>query len=185
MRIAVFCGSSEGNNKKYLEDIKALGEFFAKNNIELVYGGGKVGLMGAIANSVMENGGKVYGVIPEKLQEKELAHTGITKLKIVKDMHERKAEMAANADAFIAFAGGAGTLEEIFEVWTWAQLGFHTKPCVFFNTNGFYDSLFEMMDNMVKQGFLKEEYVNMLIKTDDKHEMLELIKNYKSPNQKW
>jgi hypothetical protein len=185
MRIAVFCGSSAGNNEIYIEEIKALGEFFAKNDIELVYGGGKVGLMGAVANSVMQNGGKVYGVIPEKLQEKELAHTGITKLKVVKDMHERKAEMAANADAFIAFAGGAGTLEEIFEVWTWAQLGFHSKPCIFFNINGFYDSLFDMMDNMVKEGFLKEEYVNMLIKTDDKKQMLKAIENYKSPNQKW
>ncbi|RXK00415.1 TIGR00730 family Rossman fold protein [Arcobacter sp. CECT 8986] len=185
MRIAVFCGSGAGNDEKYINEIKSLGEFFAKNNIELVYGGGKVGLMGAIADSVMQNGGKVYGVIPEKLEEKELSHTGITKLKVVKNMHERKAEMAANADAFVAFAGGAGTLEEIFEVWTWAQLGFHNKPCVFYNTNGYYNSLFDMMDNMVKEGFLKQQYVDMLIKTDDKETMLKALKEYKAPTQKW
>ncbi|AXX92172.1 TIGR00730 family Rossman fold protein [Malaciobacter molluscorum LMG 25693] len=185
MRVAVFCASGIGNNEIYLNEIKSLGKFFAKNNIELVYGGGKVGLMGAIADSVMQNGGKVYGVIPEQLEQKELSHTGITKLKVVKNMHERKAEMAANADAFVAFAGGAGTLEEIFEVWTWAQLGFHDKPCIFYNTNGYYDHLFDMINNMVKEGFLKEDYANMLIKTDNKEVMLKALKEYKAPIQKW
>ncbi|AXH14870.1 TIGR00730 family Rossman fold protein [Malaciobacter mytili] len=185
MKIAVFCGSSMGNNIKYLNATKALGKFFAQNNIDVVYGGGKVGLMGAIADSVMENGGKVYGVIPEKLKSKELAHTGITELHVVSTMHERKAMMAELADAFVTLPGGAGTLEEIFEAWTWAQLGYHNKPCAFYNVDGFYDKLFELINNMCECEFLKPEYSNMLIKTDNKEELLEAIKNYKAPLNKW
>ncbi|MGB5918322.1 TIGR00730 family Rossman fold protein [Arcobacter sp.] len=185
MKIAVFCGSSAGNNIEYINATKRLGKYFAQNNIEVVYGGGNVGLMGTIADSVMENGGKVYGVIPEKLKEKELAHRGITELKVVSNMHERKAAMAELADAFVVLPGGAGTLEEIFEVWTWAQLGFHNKPCAFFNINGFYDKLFEMIDNMCEAEFLKQEYSDMLIKTDNQEELLKAIKEYLPPKQKW
>jgi len=185
MKIAVFCGSSSGNNIEYTNATKELGKFFVENNIEVVYGGGNVGLMGVIADSVMENGGKVYGVIPEKLQEKELAHKGITELHIVSNMHERKAMMADMADAFVVLPGGAGTLEEIFEVWTWAQLGFHNKPCAFLNVNGFYDKLFEMIEGMCDAKFLKQEYLNMLIQTDKQEELLKAIKEYVPPKDKW
>lgn len=185
MKIAVFCGSSSGNNIKYTNATKELGKFFVENNIEVVYGGGNVGLMGVIADSVMENGGKVYGVIPEKLQEKELAHKGITELHIVSNMHERKAMMADMADAFVVLPGGAGTLEEIFEVWTWAQLGFHNKPCAFLNVNGFYDKLFEMIEGMCDAKFLKQEYLDMLIQTDKQEELLKAIKEYVPPKDKW
>ena len=185
MKIAVFCGSSTGNNVEYINATKELGKFFAKNNIDVVYGGGNVGLMGAIADSVMENGGKVYGVIPEKLQEKELAHNEITELKVVTNMHERKALMAQMADAFVVLPGGAGTLEEIFEVWTWAQLGFHNKACAFLNVNGYYDKLFEMIDEMCDKQFLKQVYSDMLIKTDNQEILLKAIQNYNPPKDKW
>lgn len=185
MKIAVFCGSSAGNNIDYINATKKLGKFFAQNNIDVVYGGGNVGLMGALADSVMENNGKVYGVIPEQLKNKELAHTGITELLVVADMHERKATMAAMADAFVVLPGGVGTLEEIFEAWTWAQLGLHNKPCAFFNVNGFYDKLFELVEYMCHENFLKQEYVDMLIKTDNQDILLKALNQYIPPIQKW
>jgi len=185
MKIAIYCGSSMGNNKNFEKKTKELGKFLALNGIDLVYGGGKVGLMGVIANSFMENGAKVYGIIPKKLKEKEIAHTNITELKIVNNMHERKAMMANLADAFIALPGGTGTLEEIFEAWTWSQIGYHLKPCAFFNIEGFYDKLFEMLEYIKENGFLKKEHINMLIKTDSKEKLLEAIKAYKPPKQRW
>jgi len=185
MRIAVFCGSNAGNDMEYIITTKKLGKFLALNNIDVVYGGGNVGIMGAIADSVMENGGKVYGVIPEKLKEKELAHTNITELTVVSNMHERKAKMFEMSDAFVVLPGGAGTLEEFFEVWTWAQLGFHKKACAFLNVNGFYDKLFEMIDEMCEKQFLKQEYSDMLIKTDNQEELLKAIKSYIAPKDKW
>lgn len=185
MTIAVYCGSSAGNNKEYEETTKAFGKFLAQNDINVVYGGGRVGLMGTLADTVIAHGGNVCGVIPEKLKEKELAHTGLTELRVVSDMHERKATMAELSDAFVALPGGAGTLEEIFEVWTWAQLGFHDKPCAFYNINGFYDKLIDLITNMSDEGFLKKEYIDMLIKTDDKHGLISSIKSYKAPQQKW
>jgi len=185
MVVAVFCGSSSGDNINFVNKTKELGKYFAKNNIDIVYGGGNVGLMGTIADSIMQNGGKVYGVIPEYLKDKELACENITKLDIVPGMHERKALMAKKADAFVALPGGIGTLEEIFEVWTWAQLGFHTKPCAFFNIDGFYDKLFEMLENICHKGFMKREYLSKLIKTDNQVELLEAIQNYTPPKRKW
>ncbi len=185
MTFTVFCGSSVGNNIEYENATKSLGKYLALNNIGVVYGGGNVGLMGVLANSVLENDGKVHGVIPEKLQEKELAHNSLTNLDVVTTMHERKARMASLGDAFIALPGGIGTLEEIFEVWTWAQLGFHNKPCAFYNVNGFYDNLIKMINSMSEQGFVKKEYVDMLIDTDDKDELVNQIKAYKAPKQKW
>lgn len=185
MTLAVFCGSSTGNNIEYENATRAFGKFLALNNINVVYGGGRVGLMGILADSVLENGGKVHGVIPVKLQEKELAHTELTELSIVSNMHERKAMMAELSDGFVALPGGAGTLEEIFEVWTWAQLGIHDKPCAFLNTNKFYDKLIDMLNTMSDEGFLKKEYVNMLIKSENQEEVLSLIKNYKAPKHKW
>lgn len=185
MTVAIYCGSSSGNNEEYINRTKQLGKFLAQNGIDLVYGGGKVGLMGTIANAFLENGGKVYGVIPEKLKEKELAHMGVTELKIVKDMHERKATMSNMADAFIALPGGAGTLEEIFEVWTWAQLGYHNKPCAFYNIDGFYNKLFDLLDSMKDTQFLREDFIDMLIKTDEEETLLASIKSYQAPKNKW
>ena len=185
MTVTVFCGSSTGNNKDYEDATKSLGKFLALNNIDVVYGGGNVGLMGVLANSVLENNGNIHGIIPIKLKEKELAHTSLTNLSVVSTMHERKAKMAALGDAFIALPGGVGTLEEIFEVWTWGQLGFHDKPCAFYNVNGFYDSLIKMITSMQTQGFVKKEYIDMLITTDKQNELFEKIKAYKAPKQKW
>ncbi len=185
MTLAVFCGSSTGNKIEYEKATKSFGKYLALNNIDVVYGGGKVGLMGILADTVLEHGGKVCGVIPEKLKDKELAHTELTKLIIVKDMHERKATMAELSDAFVALPGGAGTLEEIFEVWTWAQLGFHNKPCAFYNTDGFYNKLIDMLYSMSDEGFLKKEYVDMLINTDNEEELISSLKNYKAPKEKW
>ena len=185
MTLAVFCGSSTGNKKEYENATKSFGKYLALNNIDVVYGGGKVGLMGILADTVLKHGGKVCGVIPEKLKDKELAHTGLTKLIIVKDMHERKATMAELSDAFVALPGGAGTLEEIFEVWTWAQLGFHNKPCAFYNTDGFYNKLIDMLYSMSDEGFLKKEYVDMLINTDNEKDLISSLENYKAPREKW
>jgi uncharacterized protein (TIGR00730 family) len=185
MRIAVFCGSSSGNNPDFISATKILGKYLADNNIDIVYGGGKVGLMGTIADSVLAHGGKVYGVIPEHLKEKEIAHQNLTELKVVADMHERKACMAEMADAFVALPGGAGTLEEIFEAWTWAQLGHHNKPCAFYNINNFYDQLIGMIDQMSTSGFLNAQYAEMLIHTNDPEELLTSIRSYQAPKQKW
>ncbi len=185
MKIAVFCGSSSGNQAEFLEETRKLGQYFAQQGIDLVYGGGKVGLMGAIADSVLVHGGKVYGVIPEHLKHKEIAHEGLTQLKVVANMHERKAEMARMADAFVALPGGAGTLEEIFEAWTWAQLGHHQKPCAFYNVNGFYDALKNMVIQMQQAGFIKPQYTDMLIHTDNAEALVTAIKTYKAPSQKW
>jgi uncharacterized protein (TIGR00730 family) len=185
MKIAVFCGSSTGNQSSFVTAAKKLGTFFANNGIDIVYGGGKVGLMGTIADAALARGGKVIGVIPEYLKEKEIAHEGLTELIIVKDMHERKALMAAMADAFVALPGGAGTLEEIFEAWTWAQLGHHSKPCAFYNTNGFYKDLLAMITNMVNSGFLNAEYSEMLILADSPEILIHDINTYQPPLKKW
>jgi len=153
-RIAVFCGSKFGSDPAYTHAARQLGHALAERKIELVFGGGGVGLMGVVANAALENGGRVIGVIPEKLYEMEVAHMGLTELYRVKTMHERKALMADLSDGFIALPGGIGTLEEITEVMTWAQIGYHTKPCAFLNVNGYYDHFFSFFDHMEKQGFL-------------------------------
>lgn len=185
MKIAVYCGSSEGHNPIYKSEAIKLGEFFGKNSIELVYGGGGVGLMGAIADSVMKNGGYVYGVIPEHLKGKEIAHFGLSELHVVKDMHIRKNMMIERANAFVAMPGGAGTMEEIFEAWTWLQIGYHRKPCAFYNVNGFYDKLLEHISHMVKEGFLEKKYLDFLIVEDTPEGLYEALKNGKSPRSKW
>lgn len=185
MKIAIFCGSSSGENPTFVKATKALGCFLASNGVDLVYGGGKVGLMGVIADSFLENNRKVYGVMPEHLKQKEIANQNLTELKIVSDMHERKATMAQMADAFVALPGAAGTLEEIFEAWTWVQLGYHSKPCAFYNINGFYNPLIEMISHMSESDFLKEKYAEMLIHTDKPSSLLSSIKSYNAPKQKW
>lgn len=185
MRLAVFCGSSAGHDPQYTAAAEQLGKYLAQQHIELVYGGGKVGLMGTIADTVMEQGGRVYGVIPERLRDKELAHEGITELMVVADMHQRKAKMAALADGFIAMPGGAGTLEEIFEVWTWAQLGYHKKPVGFYNVNGFYNTLFTLLQEMVAAGFLKDQHCQPLIKSDQPAQLIEQMKAPLPWPEKW
>ncbi|WP_253866148.1 TIGR00730 family Rossman fold protein [Prauserella halophila] len=153
-RICVFCGSSAGGDPVYTEAAVSLGKLLAGRGFDIVYGGGNVGLMGAVADAALEAGGEVIGVIPEHLVRAEVAHHGVTELKIVEDMHERKATMASLADAFLALPGGIGTLEELFEIWTWAQLGLHAKPLGIVDVAGYYAKLGEFLDHMVDSGFL-------------------------------
>ena len=185
MRIAVFCGSSSGDRPLYTEGAKAMGRYLAEHKIGLVYGGGKVGLMGVVADAALAAGGEVIGVIPVSLSTKELAHPGLTELQVVADMHERKAAMAELSDAFIAMPGGAGTLEEIFEAWTWAQLGYHKKACAFYNLDGFFDPLFAMIDKMSASGFVKPMHAQMLIRETSPEALVEAIHHYQPPVHKW
>ncbi|MGV7209963.1 TIGR00730 family Rossman fold protein [Oxalobacteraceae bacterium A2-2] len=160
--ICVYCGANPGASPRYAEQARALGRAMAEQNINLVYGGGNVGLMGIIADEVLAQGGEVTGVIPTALVERELAHQGLTRLFIVKDMHERKAMMASHADAFIAMPGGMGTLEELFEMLTWSQLGIHAKPIGLLNVDGFYDSLVGFIGHASGQGFIKPHHVGLM-----------------------
>ncbi|WP_100638957.1 TIGR00730 family Rossman fold protein [Marinobacter salexigens] len=185
MKVAVYCGSRSGNEPLYLEKARELGEFFGNNGIDMVFGGGHVGLMGIVADAVLANGGKVYGVIPQHLVNRELAHPGLTELHVVDSMHERKAKMAELADGFVALPGGIGTLEEIFEVWTWGQLGIHQKPCALYNVTGFYDSLLEMVKTMVDSGFVRQKYLDMIVLADTPGALIEGFKSYKAPREKW
>ena len=161
--IAVFCGSQLGLHPGYREAAVELGHLLGERSIELVYGGAKVGLMGALADAALEYGGQVTGVIPETLKEKELAHPGLSELYVVASMHERKAMMERLSQGFIALPGGIGTLEEIFEILTWAQLGLHHKPCGLLNTAGYYDGLISFLRTMGHQGFLKELFEKRLL----------------------
>jgi len=162
-RLCVFCGSGHGANPVYAEAARNLGGEIARRGITLVYGGGNVGLMGVIADGVLGAGGQVIGVIPEALMAKELGHKRIQDLRVVKTMHERKAMMAELADGFIAMPGGIGTFEEFFEIVTWAQLGFHSKPCALLNVNGFYDPLLRLVDHAIAERFIKASQRQILI----------------------
>ena len=154
--ICVFCGSSYGALEAYADIARETGRAIAEQGYTLVYGGAKVGLMGTVADAALEAGGKVIGVLPRSLQDKEIGHEGLSELHLVDSMHERKAMMADLSDAFIALPGGVGTLEEIFEVWTWGQLGYHKKPCGFLNAEGYYDHLIAFLDHQTEQGFTKQ-----------------------------
>ncbi|TDM12224.1 TIGR00730 family Rossman fold protein [Macrococcus lamae] len=176
--VAVFCGSRTGA-PVYEKNAERLGEYLASQGITLVYGGGKVGLMGIIADSVLTHGGEVIGVIPEFLHSREIAHTGITQLHIVETMHERKKMMADMADGFIMMPGGAGTLEEFFEVFTWAQIGLHRKPIGVLNTAGFYDSLRLMLSDISKQGFIDSHQLNIALFNDHPRELINEMNHYK------
>lgn len=151
-RICVFSGASSGNKTIYKNVAQELGSLLAHNNIGLVYGGASIGLMGAVADATLEAGGHVIGVIPHALVGREIAHSNLPDLRVVDSMHERKAMMAELSDAFIALPGGIGTFEELFEVWTWTQLGAHAKPCALLNVDGFYDKLLDFIDHVVDQG---------------------------------
>jgi hypothetical protein len=184
--ICVYCGSSSVENSNYIQGAGKLGSLLASKNIRLIYGGAKVGIMGEIADAVLSQGGEVTGIIPENLVDFEVAHQGLTQLEIVKSMHERKARMAELADAFIALPGGLGTLDEIFEVLTWAQLGLHTKPCGLLNINGYFDKLSEFLDHANSEKFIKNHHRSMLMIERNAELLLDKFKTYKAPNNgKW
>jgi len=178
MNICVYCGSSDGRQSSILDAAKEFGQLLAKNRFRLVYGGSSLGVMGSLANSVMRNGGKVTGVIPEGLFRKEVAHQGITELITVADMHERKSTMANLADAFVALPGGFGTLEELFEIITWNQIGIFNKPVVIYNVNGFFDSLIAMIDLSVNAGFIKPENRNIVKIAETSEDCLRLCRQH-------
>lgn len=172
MRVAVFCGSSIGTRTIYQTQAKAIAKSLCDRSIQLVYGGGNIGLMGILADEVMRLGGNVIGVIPKKLMDKEVGHRNITELHVVESMHDRKAMMAGLSDGFIAMPGGIGTLEEIIEVFTWQQIGYHDKPCGLLNVDGFYDPLIRFIDHSVEEGFLSKEQRNRLIVESDAEKLL-------------
>jgi uncharacterized protein (TIGR00730 family) len=185
-RVCVFCGSSMGSDPMFAEQAVALGRLLAERGIGLVYGGASVGTMGAVADGALAAGGEVIGVIPEHLSSGEIAHAGLTQLHIVADMHERKAKMAALADGFLALPGGAGTLEELFEVWTWAQLGLHTKPFGLIDVGGYYGPLREFVHHMVSAGFLRAEHGDLRAVDADPAVLLDAFASDTAPSvAKW
>lgn len=179
--LAVFCGSSNGSSDAYKEGAIQLGKELAKQKITLVYGGASVGMMGKVANTVLENGGKAIGVIPKMLEEREISHPNLTQLIVVESMHERKAKMAELADGFIALPGGPGTLEEFMEVFTWAQLGVHQKPCGLLNINHYYDPLVSLFNHMADQQFLDEKYRSMALVDSSPQQLIEKFFTYQPP----
>ena len=184
--MCVFCGSSFGARAVYREAAEAFGALLARRQIELVYGGARAGLMGALADAVLAGGGQVIGVIPEALMERELAHRGLTDLRVVGSMHQRKALMASLSDGFVALPGGIGTLEELFEVWTWSQLGLHAKPCALLDVDGFYGGLAAFMDHVVEQGFLEPKQRQALIVEADAVALLGRMASYRpEPVTRW
>lgn len=185
--IAIFCGSSSGANPVYVAAAKAMAAAMVERDLRLVYGAGSVGLMGEIADEVLRLGGRVLGVIPQFLVDLEVGHTGLTELIVTTTMHERKLAMAEASDGFIAMPGGIGTLEEIIEVFTWTQLGIHTKHCGLFNVNGYYDHLSAMIGHMVQERFLKDAHANQLHLGADAGALLDLVMSSEGPGRqgKW
>lgn len=185
-KVCVFCGANNGIRSIYSEAAKAMGKALVRRGIGLVYGGGSVGLMGVISDTVKKEGGEVIGVIPEALVAKEVAHQGLEDLRIVSSMHERKALMAELSDAFIALPGGYGTLEEYCEVLTWAQLGFHQKPCGILNVEGFYDPLLHLFDRSVTEGFVRPVYRSLVLVEKEPDRLLDMLDSYQPPMlDKW
>ena len=185
-RICVFAGSNSGANAEYLAGARELGRALAERQIGLVYGGARVGLMGALADEALSGGGHVIGVIPEALVTKEIAHRGLSELRVVKSMHERKAMMADLADGFVALPGGWGTLEEFFEVLTWGQLGLHRKACGLLNVQGYFDRLLAFADHCVEEGFVKGEHRAMISVSGSPNVLLDSLASYKAPAvKKW
>ena len=180
-RVCVFCGSSPGARADYARAAAETGELLARRGVGLVYGGGHVGLMGVAADAALRAGGQVIGVITQALRDREVAHEGLTELHVVRTMHERKAQMAALSDAFLVLPGGIGTLEEFFEVWTWGQLGEHSKPVGMVNTAGYYDGLIQFLDAAVTEQFLKPKHRQMLIVGPTPAEVLDGFTSYEPP----
>lgn len=167
MKICIFCGANNSLDASVTLQVESVMSEFSQNNVELVYGGAAIGIMGALANGLMSRGGKVTGVIPRQLMKKEIAHGGLTDLHVVKDMHERKKMMYDLSDAFLIFPGGMGTLDELFEILTWRQLGLHQKPIAIFNINGYYDHLIKFLDHATAQGLIKSPDRNILFASKD------------------
>jgi len=178
-RICVFCGSSPGAKPEYAQAAKELGALLARRKIGLVFGGGRVGMMGHLARAALENSGEVIGVIPRELCEKKVAFAGLSDLRVVASMHERKALMAELADGFMALPGGLGTLEEIFEMLTWAQLGMHRKPCGLLNVGNYYTPLLAFLDQVVEQGFLDAPHRAMILSAEEPEELFRQFECYK------
>jgi uncharacterized protein (TIGR00730 family) len=183
--ICVYCGSAPGNDPAFHAEAVTAGTLIARQGLTLVYGGGKVGLMGAVADAALAAGGKVIGVMPADLVNQEIGHTGLTELIVVNSMHERKWKMAELADGFLCLPGGPGTFEEIVEQWTWALLGFHAKPCGFVNVNGYYDLMRATVQQMADKGFLAQPYVDMLVYAETTAQAIEAFRTYVPPPPKW
>lgn len=185
-RICVYCGSSPGKLPDYRESARELGYELSARGLGLVYGGASVGVMGAVADAVMEKGGEAIGVIPHALATREVAHSGLDELFVVDSMHERKAKMAELSDGFVALPGGWGTIEEIFEMLTWAQLGFHKKPCGLLNISAYYDHLFSFLEHAIEQRFVREEFRPMIMMEESADSLLDRFQNYQPPSvKKW
>ena len=181
MKITVFCGSNTGASEVYVTQVKEFGRELVKRDITLVFGGGRVGLMGTLADAVLEAGGHVIGVMPQFLDDKEIAHDGLSELIIVNTMHERKAKMAELADAFITLPGGPGTLEEFFEIFTWTQLGIHKKPSGILNINQYFDPIVELFDHMTDEEFLEEKFRNMIAIDVNPSNLIDKLKDCEIP----
>ncbi|MCK9604953.1 MAG: TIGR00730 family Rossman fold protein [Methylomonas sp.] len=182
--ICVYCGSSPGRRDVYLASAKALAESLVNRKLRLVYGGAGIGIMGALADHVLQLGGEVVGVIPKALSHKEVAHPRLTELHITASMHERKMKMAELADGFIALPGGIGTFEELFEIWTWAQLGIHSKPCGLLNVDGYYDALLSFLEHARTEQFVKPLHHSLLMVETDCDVLLSRYEDYQSPVSK-
>ncbi len=185
-RVCVFCGSNFGSSTAYRDAARVLGRMVAERSLGLVYGGSRSGTMGVVADAALEAGGEVFGVIPRALVDKEIAHTGLTDLRIVNTMHERKASMTELADCFVALPGGYGTLDEFFEVVTWAQLGLHRKPCALLNVEGFFDPMIAYLDHAVGEGFLRAEHRALILVDRDPGRLLDRLRSHRLPAaEKW
>lgn len=176
--LAVFCGSRTGTDRVYIENAEGFGKELGNKNKTLIYGGSRVGCMGALADASLHNGGRVVGVIPKKLKDVEIAHEQLTELHVVDTMHERKSKMADLADGFVALPGGFGTLEEWFEMFTWSNLGYHVKPCGLLNVNGFFNPLIAMLDHTIEQGFMNKNHREMILVASDPKELLQKMNAY-------
>ena len=186
MKVCVFCGSRPGTEPIYREAAASCGELLAQAGVGVVYGGGAVGLMGTLADAALAADGEVVGVIPQNLMDREVGHEGVTHMHVVTTMHQRKALMAELCDAFVALPGGIGTFEELFEAWTWGQLGVHTKPCAIVNVNGFFDPLVAFLDSVVDAGFITPQHRQMLLVVDSPEHLLSALAAYEHPPvQQW
>ena len=184
--LCVFCGSSEGNDPRIIDQAQELGAVMAREEMTLVYGAAKIGIMGVIAQTLLDHKGKVIGIIPEFLKKKEVVHLGLTELITTENMHERKLKMHDISDGFVAMPGGIGTLEELFEILTWLQLGLHNKPIGLLNSNHFYDDLLQLLETMVKRGFLKIENYELLLVDTTVDGLLAKMRSFKAPSiPKW
>ncbi|OGN78812.1 MAG: Rossman fold protein, TIGR00730 family [Chloroflexi bacterium GWB2_54_36] len=185
--ICVYCGSADGLDKVYLDAARAIGQIMAERGIELVYGAGKTGMMGALADGVLAAGGQVTGVVPDNLNQPQLIHAGLTHLEVVGDIHQRKARMSQLAEAFIALPGGYGTLDELFETLTWAQIGLHTKPVGLLNTREYFSPLLQMIERARSEKFIYDEHRDLLVYSSDPQDLLLQLENFKVPTglERW